>query len=74
MSENLRRFLSPQYRNLRFIWLAMQAAVAVIGLVMAIVTRDASNTALFTLAAFALLVTTHPRAEPYLQWAARRSV
>ena len=52
---------------------AMQEAIAVFGLVMTIVTQDASNMPLFSIAAFAMLYTSRQKMLGYLEWAARRS-
>jgi Ni/Fe-hydrogenase subunit HybB-like protein len=52
------------------VW-AMQEAVAIYGLVMAIVIRDVSNVVLFNLVALALLVSTRPAPVPLLERAAR---
>lgn len=52
---------------------AMQEAIAVFGLVITIMTQDASNMVIFSLAAFAMLFTTRPKALKYLEWAARRN-
>ncbi len=52
---------------------ALQEAVAVVGLALAIATRNASYTVLFSLAALALLVAARPRAAHHLERAARSS-
>lgn len=52
---------------------AFQEAIAIFGLIMAIVTRDVSNVFIFNLAAIALLFTTRPTPVPLLERAARLS-
>lgn len=51
----------------------MQEAVAILGLVLAIATRDASSIVIFNIAALGLLFTTRPRAARHLERAARLS-
>jgi len=58
-------------QNSYIITWAFQEAVALVGLVMAIVTRDASNVVLFNLAAVGLLFTTRPAPLPFMESAAR---
>ncbi len=50
---------------------SMQEAIAVLGLVMTIVTRDESNMIIFSITAFALLFTSKPHALKYLERAVR---
>lgn len=49
----------------------MQAVVAILGLVLAIATRDTSNIDIFIIVALGLLMTTRPRAARHLERAAR---
>ena len=52
---------------------AFQEAIAIFGLIMAIVTRDISNVVIFNLAAIALLFTTRPAPVPLLERVQRLS-
>ncbi|MBC8423382.1 hypothetical protein H8E07_04605 [bacterium] len=49
----------------------LQAAVAILGLVLAFAAREMSHIVVFSLAAFGLLFTTRPRAARHLERAAR---